>query len=189
MRIVAGLGNPGEEYTGTRHNVGFEVIDRLASRHRLTARPRGGVATVAECKDGKAGPFLLVKPLTYMNRSGGPLRMVMKDFMVEPSDVLVVVDDIHLELGRLRLRATGSEGGHNGLRSITDALGTRDYGRLRVGVGPAPDRMPWETFVLQRFKPADRQAAAEAFDRAADAAEDWLDGTPVESLMSRYNGV
>ncbi len=187
MRIVAGLGNPGDEYTGTRHNVGFDVIDRLASRRRVDLRMRGGVAAVAS-SDSKAGPFVLVKPLTFMNRSGGPLRMVLKDFMAEPKDVLVIVDDFHLELGRLRVRASGSEGGHNGLRSITDSLGTRDYPRLRIGVGPAPERMSWEAFVLQRFKPADREGASEAIDRAAEAAEEWIDGTTVETLMTRYNG-
>jgi peptidyl-tRNA hydrolase, PTH1 family len=187
VRIVAGLGNPGDEYDKTRHNIGFAVLDELASRWRAEFRPRGSSALVVDRRSNARAPALLVKPLTYMNRSGEPLSKLMREFEVAASDVLVVVDDFALELGRLRLKPSGSDGGHNGLRSIQSSLHSPEYPRLRVGIGPAPPRMPWEIFVLQRFKPAEREILAETIARAADCADDWLAGSPFEPLMNRYN--
>ncbi len=187
MRIVAGLGNPGDEYESTRHNIGFAVLDELAARWRAEFRPRGSQAMVVDRRtDGKM-PSLLVKPMTFMNRSGEPLAKLMREFEVAASDVLVVVDDFALDLSRLRLKPSGSDGGHNGLRSIQSSLHSTEFPRLRVGIGPAPPRMPWEVFVLQRFKPAERDAVADALLRAASCVEDWLSGAPFEPLMNRYN--
>lgn len=185
MRIVVGLGNPGEEYAGTRHNVGFDVVDRLARRLRIEFRSRGGSADVA---DGRAldAPCLLVKPMTYMNRSGGPLRKVLDDLGGSLADVLVVVDDFELELGRLRIRRSGSDGGHNGLKSIISTLGA-EFARLRVGIGPPPGRMPVEVFVLKPFRSDERDDVDWMLDRAADAAEAWVRGAEIQSLMNEYN--
>jgi peptidyl-tRNA hydrolase, PTH1 family len=187
MRIIAGLGNPGAEYDSTRHNIGFAVLDALAARWRCEFRMRGSSAAVVDRRSDAKHPGVLVKPLTYMNRSGEPLAKLLREFEAAPSDLLVVVDDFALELGRLRLRPSGSDGGHNGLKSINAALGGEPFARLRVGIGPCPDRMPSEVFVLQRFRPAEREAIAESIARAVDCAEDWLSGSPLEQLMNRYN--
>lgn len=185
---MCGLGNPGSEYEGTRHNVGFAVVDEIASRCRATFKKRG--TTEAEIVDLRKDPKcagLLVKPLSFMNRSGDPLAKLMLEFGATPEEVLVVVDDFAIDLGRLRLRESGSDGGHNGLRSIASALKSQEYPRLRVGIGPCPPRMPSEVFVLQRFRPAERDAVTEAVVRAANAAEDWLRGERFDALMNQYN--
>lgn len=188
MRIVCGLGNPGPEYEGTRHNVGFATLDEIASRCRASFKKRGTTgAEIVDLRTDPRQPGLLVKPMTFMNRSGEPLAKLMSEFEVAPSDVLVVVDDFAIDLGRLRLRGSGSDGGHNGLRSIAACLKSQDYARLRVGIGPCTPRMPSEVFVLQRFRPGERDAVTDAVVRAADAAEDWLRGEPVDALMNRYN--
>lgn len=187
MKAVIGLGNPGTDYAGTRHNVGFEVVDDLAGRLRARWVAAGG-AEVAEVRDRKLpDPVLLVKPMTYMNRSGEPLRRIAAERGMEPADLLVVVDDFQLALGRLRVRASGSHGGHNGLRSILGAFGD-GFPRIRLGIGEPPDRVPVEDFVLSRFKPAERKEVEEMVWRGADAAWDWLRGDPVDALMGRYNG-
>jgi PTH1 family peptidyl-tRNA hydrolase len=187
VRVLAGLGNPGSEYDGTRHNVGFAVLDEVATRLRTSFRSRGAIADVADLRSAAATPCVLVKPMTYMNRSGEPLARVMRDLELAAAPLLVVVDDFAIELGRLRLRAAGSDGGHNGLKSVAASLRGQEYARLRIGIGPCPERMPSEVFVLQRFKPAEREAVEEAVARGADAAEDWLRGATLEQLMARYN--
>lgn len=187
MRIIAGLGNPGSEYDDTRHNVGFAVLDELASRWRCEFRMRGSIASVVDRRHDPRRPCVLVKPLTYMNRSGEPLAKLLREFESTASDLLVVVDDFALELGRMRLRPSGSDGGHNGLKSIHSALHGQEFARLRIGIGPCPERMPSEVFVLQRFKPAERDAVADSVARAANCVEDWLSGSLLEQLMNRYN--
>ena len=186
MRIVVGLGNPGDKYVGTRHNVGFDVVDRLADRLDLGFRDRGGEALVA---DGRhADPScLLVKPMTYMNLSGEPLRKVLRDLEGEPSACLVVSDDFNLDLGRLRVRKGGSDGGHNGLKSIIAQLHTDQFPRLRVGVGPPPGRMPVEVFVLRPFEVDQQKDVKAAVTRGMDAARDWLEGASVQDLQNTYN--
>lgn len=185
---MVGLGNPGAEYDGTRHNVGFAAVDQLAGRLQASFSARGRSAAVADGRSRSKGPFLLVKPLTYMNCSGEPLAMVLRDMGGQVEDLLAVVDDFNLDLGRLRLRDAGSDGGHNGLKSLIARLGTQDFARLRIGVGPLPARMPSEVFVLQRFKPAERAAVADTIERAAWAAEDWVNGIDAATLMNKYNG-
>jgi PTH1 family peptidyl-tRNA hydrolase len=186
MRAVVGLGNPGEEYVRTRHNAGFLVVDALAGRLGAAFRRRGADADVADGR-GRERPFLLMKPLTFMNRSGEPMRAVSRDLDLALADTLVVLDEFQLDLGRLRVRAGGSDGGHNGLKSVIASFGTTEVPRLRVGIGPLPERMPPEVFVLRPFKPAERKTLEEVVERAADAATDWIDGATVETLMNRYN--
>jgi peptidyl-tRNA hydrolase, PTH1 family len=196
MRIIVGLGNPGREYAGTRHNVGFEVIDRLAARFGWIARAdefdrlaRGRFDGLA--MDGTTGPgqeqrLMLLKPMTYMNRSGGAVRAAMDFYRLEPAQLLVVLDDLALPAGRIRLRSGGSSGGHNGLRDIEQALGTNDYPRLRIGIDPPPQFVPGKDYVLGRFTEAQRQAIEPALDRAADAAMVWI-VQGIEPAMNRFN--
>lgn len=181
-RLVLGLGNPGEDYRATRHNVGFECLDLCASRLQADWT-RDGHALLAELP---AQRCTLVKPLTYMNRSGVALRQTwLHHGLEEPEQIFVVTDDFHLALGGLRIRAQGSTGGHNGLASIEGVLGCRDYPRLRIGVGdPGADSVD---FVLDRFSAAEEPVIEETLMTASWAVEDWVQGTPLPELQARYN--
>ena len=181
-RLVLGLGNPGTEYDGTRHNVGFEALDLLAGRLGLTWKAEGR-ALRAVSEEHRA---VLVKPTTYMNRSGIALRAAWLEYGLEdPAALLVITDDFHLPLGALRLRAQGSPGGHNGLASLDDQLGCGDYPRLRIGVGdPGKDSVD---FVLSRFSPAEQPVVEETLETASWAAEDWLKSMSFDLLQGRYN--
>ena len=193
MKLIAGLGNPGEQYRGTRHNVGFEVIDLLAARRGLSgafaAMKTDAVAArwrrPAEPGVGSQDVWLM-KPLTFMNVSGVAVGEMVRYYDIALADVLIVCDDVNLPLGRLRARASGSEGGHNGLRSVAEQLGTIDYGRLRVGVGRGDERRDLASHVLARFEPEERPGVEQAIARAADAVEMWvLDG--LARMMNTFN--
>jgi len=188
MKVICGLGNPGERYRLTRHNVGFRVLDLLADRWGLTGqgRVREGAAQLEHRLDAPVGRVLLVKPLKYMNLSGGPLKSAIRQTDVDVrDDLLVIADDVDLPLGRMRLRRSGSAGGHNGLRSIIEALGTNEFARLRIGIGRAGETVD---HVLSTFKPDERDTATEAIATAADAAERWLrDG--IDAAMNEFNGL
>ena len=188
MKVICGLGNPGERYRLTRHNVGFRVVDLLADRWGLTGegRVRDGAALLEVHRPDPSSKVLLIKPLKYMNRSGAVLRSVLRQTEVEiADDLLVVADDIDLPLGKLRLRRSGSAGGHNGLRDIIAAFGTDEFARLRVGIGRAGETVD---HVLSTFKPGERELATEMVAVAADAAERWLvDG--IDATMNAFNGV
>lgn len=186
MKVICGLGNPGERYRLTRHNVGFRVIDLLADRWGLTGQ--GSVREGAARLEARPpeGRVLLVKPMKYMNLSGGPLKAAMRQTDADPAtDLLVIADDIDLPLGRIRLRRSGSAGGHNGLRDIISAFGGSEFARLRVGIGRAGETVD---HVLATFKGSERQLSDEAIATAADAAERWL-REGVEVAMNEYNGV
>jgi peptidyl-tRNA hydrolase, PTH1 family len=188
MKVICGLGNPGERYRLTRHNVGFRVVDLLADRWGLTGegRVRDGAALLDVHRPEPIGKVLLVKPLKYMNRSGVVLRAALRQTDVEVADdLLVVADDIDLPLGKLRLRRSGSAGGHNGLRDIIAAFGTDEFARLRVGIGRAGETVD---HVLSTFKPGERELATEMVAVAADAAETWL-GEGIDAAMNAFNGV
>ena len=187
MKVICGLGNPGDRYRFTRHNVGFRVVDLLADRWALTGqgRVRDGAAVLEARPPEPIGRVLLVKPMRFMNRSGGVLRSALRQTDVDvTSELLVVTDDIDLPLGRLRLRRSGSAGGHNGLRDIIGAFGTDEIQRLRVGVGRAGEAAD---HVLATFRPDERDAASAVVQVAADAAELWLrDG--LDAAMNTFNG-
>jgi PTH1 family peptidyl-tRNA hydrolase len=188
MKVICGLGNPGERYRLTRHNVGFRVVDLLADRWGLTGegRVRDGAGLLEVHRPEPIGKVLLVKPLKYMNRSGVVLRSAIRQTDVEASDdLLVVADDIDLPLGKIRLRRSGSAGGHNGLRDIIAALGTDEFARLRVGIGRAGETVD---HVLSTFKPDERELSTEMVAVAADAVERWL-GEGIEAAMNDFNGV
>ena len=184
MKIVVGVGNPGKKYARTRHNVGFMVVDRFAERHGLGTWRRRFRAHAAEGRIG-GDNVLLLKPETYVNETGRALSEAVAWRRVAPRDIMVVCDDFNLPLGRLRVRGGGSSGGHNGLKSIADTLGTEDVPRLRVGIGaerPGDGR----DFVLSSFSADERPVVGEAVDRAADALEEWL-ARGLESCQNIYN--
>jgi PTH1 family peptidyl-tRNA hydrolase len=184
MKIVVGLGNPGPKYAGTRHNVGFEVIDYLAAAPGCSSFRERFEAFVAEMKEADEA-VLYVKPLTFMNLSGRAVRAVL-DFYKEPvENLLVICDDFNLPLGKLRVRAKGSHGGQNGLRNIQDHLGTDVYARLRIGVGQ-PAVGDAIDHVLSRFKPSERPAIDEAVATAAQAVLVWQK-SGIEACMNRFN--
>ena len=185
MKLVAGLGNPGREYRGTRHNVGFEVVDLLAERHGLVFEVAPADAVQAKWRlEGDV--VLLVKALSFMNLSGAPIAELARYYRVPLTDLLIVADDVNLPLGRLRLRANGSEGGHNGLRSVADAIGTEDYGRLRIGVGRGDARRDLADHVLARFEKDEQSGIEGAIARAADAVEAWTRQS-FDTVMNEYN--
>jgi PTH1 family peptidyl-tRNA hydrolase len=185
MKLVVGLGNPGPKYEGTRHNVGFAAVDLLATRHNLQwqAAPRGIEALVANWRLGGA---ILAKPLTFMNLSGGAVVGLLQFYKIELADSLVLVDEVQLETGRLRIRPEGSAGGHNGLKSMIASLGTNGFPRLRIGVGRGDTRRDLADHVLARFEPEERSVVEDAIGRAANAAELFIaEGVP--AAMNRYN--
>jgi len=187
MKLVVGLGNPGAEYDRTRHNAGFMAIDRLVERHAAGQPARAKFhAAVTEAALPGAGKALLIKPTTFMNRSGLAVAEAVNFYKLDPAeDLLVIVDDVALPVGAIRLRAAGGDGGHNGLGDICRALATVDYARLRVGIDP-PGPVPQRDYVLRRFTPEQAEAMGPALDRAADAAELWA-REGAEAAMNRFN--
>jgi PTH1 family peptidyl-tRNA hydrolase len=182
---VVGLGNPGERYRRTRHNVGFMVIDALAARARAEGRVAGD-AWVAPARLG-GGEVLLVKPLSFMNASGAPVARVLAERSGSAADLAVVVDDVALELGRIRVRERGSHGGHNGLRSIAEVLGTDEFVRVRIGVqGAEPPPSDLAEYVLSDFRPDEVLVVQEAVGLAADAVTCLLEDGAA-AAMNRFN--
>ncbi|QOI99224.1 MAG: aminoacyl-tRNA hydrolase [Phycisphaeraceae bacterium] len=170
MKVIVGLGNPGSQYSNTRHNVGFMVIDRLAKEHAPGASPRGQFNAACIEADLGGARCLLVKPTTYMNRSGQAVSAAVRFYKVLPAaELLVIVDDVYLGVGQLRLRPAGGAGGHNGLADIESALGSPDYPRLRIGVGATPPFMDQADWVLGRFTPEEAPLISGAVERASSA--------------------
>ncbi len=185
MRGIIGLGNCRAEYTGTRHNIGFEVVDALAERHEIRFR-RPRAAAVAGTGEIADTPVVLAKPLTMMNLSGVAVLRMCHLHDLGPEDLIVVVDDLNLDLGKLRLRRGGSEGGHNGLKSITEKLQTRDYPRLRIGIGSPPGGVGARDWVLSEFSAEEREEATEAVLRACECVEmTIIEG--IEAAMNQFN--
>jgi PTH1 family peptidyl-tRNA hydrolase len=184
LKLIVGLGNPGREYEHTRHNVGFQVADELAHRYRVTLKNhtkwKARAAKIADIGDG----VLVAEPTTFMNLSGWAVREMADFHKLAPADVLVVVDDADLPLGRLRLRTGGSAGGHNGLKSIIQELGTLEFPRLRVGVGRQAGEL--KNHVLGRFSAEEKAHIDAAVKRAADAAELFAKEN-ILAAMNRFN--
>lgn len=185
MYIIAGLGNPGTEYEHTRHNAGFRAVDCLAERMNTELREKKFFALCGKtvfCGER----VLLMKPQTYMNRSGESLRAAADFFRVKADHIIVISDDINLEEGQLRIRLKGSAGGHNGLKSVISQLGSQEFRRIRVGVGAKPENWDLADYVLGAFKGDDRERMEEAYRNAAEAACLMItDGE--EKAMNRYN--
>jgi PTH1 family peptidyl-tRNA hydrolase len=185
MKLIVGLGNPDRRYRHTRHNVGWDVIDRLAHRHGIAVNHEDGWSLVG------AGTIrrhraVLAKPQTYVNLSGTAVADLRRRHRVKLEDLLVVVDDLDLPLGRLRLRPGGTHGGHNGLRSVIDALGSSAFPRLRVGIGQPPVGVDPAEFVLTTFTDTERASIEPALERAAEAIETVI-GEGLQAAMNRFN--
>jgi len=184
IRLVAGLGNPGSEYAATRHNIGFMVVDQLAAQFGSTWEKSVPQAR-EDALSAKCGAVLLIKPMSFMNRSGYPLFAVAQFYKIEPQQILIVLDDLALPLGRLRLRARGGSGGHNGLESIIVQFGTEEIPRLRVGIGQAP-REGYVDYVLSRFFDEEKPLVRSTIGRAVDALKCAIDNGLV-SAMNTFN--
>ncbi len=197
MKIIVGLGNPGSEYVNTRHNIGFDVLERLAEK--LGWVTSGGFDRMARTKFdgltidglieksvGGTEKLLLVKPTTYMNLSGRTVQQAMSFYQLTPTDVMVVLDDLALPCGKIRLRGSGSSGGHNGLKDIEKMLGTNAYPRLRIGIDPPPQFVPGRDYVLGKWTTEQKETIKSATDRACGAILTWAD-KGIETAMSQYN--
>lgn len=186
MYLIVGLGNPGREYEATRHNMGFDVIDKLVEEHRI---PQGGVKFNAMYGKGLIGgqQALLMKPLSYMNLSGGPIRDMLHYFKIDPeTEMIVIYDDIDTEPGNLRIRKQGSAGGHNGIKDIIKQLGTQKFTRIRIGVGAKPQGWDLADYVLGRFDTQNRKLVDETQERACKAVEMIL-SEGVDAAMNEFN--
>lgn len=185
MKLIVGLGNPGSRYDGTRHNIGFEVVAELARRYGVGRPKHDFQGEVLEASiDGHTARLL--QPHTFMNRSGSSVQAARDFFKLNNSDVLVIGDDFHLELGRLRFRAKGSSGGQKGLADILRRLGGEDVPRLRFGVGEPPDGWDPADYVLGKFRRDEKAVVEETIVKAADAAALWV-REGIEPVMNRYN--
>ncbi|MEX2169687.1 MAG: aminoacyl-tRNA hydrolase [Pirellulales bacterium] len=187
MKLVIGLGNPGRKYAFTRHNVGFDVIERLASRHGAEPWRRKFDAEIAEALIG-GERALLMRPQTLMNRSGQAVQAAVAFYKLPLEDLLVVCDDFNLPLGRLRIRTEGSSGGQKGLQNITQLLGTQEIARLRIGIGPVPTEWDAADFVLGKLTRAEQSAIAPLIDRSADAVRCCVE-RGVAAAMNEYNAL
>ncbi len=186
MKVLVGLGNPGAEYEGTRHNLGFEVVRKVASRLKVKLKEGKGPALSARTsRDGE--DVVLVCPLTYMNDSGEALARLDPGRTWDPAEVMVVCDDLALPAGRMRLRASGSDGGHRGLHSIEERLGSAGYPRLRIGIGASPEKGETKDFVLEKPAPEEQARLDRAIAEAVHGMVAWLDCTPLAILMNRIN--
>jgi PTH1 family peptidyl-tRNA hydrolase len=186
MKLVVGLGNPGPEYDGTRHNVGFDVLDRLARRHAPTEIARSKFhGALIDCTVANERTLLL-KPLTYMNRSGLAVAEATRFYKLEPADdLLVIVDDVALSCGTIRVRGSGGAGGHNGLSDIQQKLGTDAYARLRIGID-APGSIPQASYVTGQFRPDQRERVEPALEESVEAAVCWI-AYGLTETMNQYN--
>lgn len=195
MKLIVGLGNPGREYLGTRHNVGFDAIDAVAVKcaaifapgdfERLAKAKFDALAMDALVPTGSE-KLLLLKPTTFMNLSGRSVQAAVAFYQLTPADLMIVLDDVALPCGKLRMRSAGSSGGHNGLKDIERALGTAQYPRLRIGVDMPPPRVPQKDYVLGKFSEEQRKLIDPALKRAADAVFTWVD-RGIETAMSLFN--
>jgi PTH1 family peptidyl-tRNA hydrolase len=199
MKLIVGLGNPGREYVGTRHNIGWTVVEAFATRLGWIGKPAefdrvartnfDGLTldgTMSLHATGGTEKLLLLKPTTYMNLSGRSVQAAMAFYQLTPNDVMVVVDELALPCGKLRIRAGGSSGGHNGLRDIERALGTGEYPRLRVGIDPPPERVPGRDYVLGRFTEEQQKQIEPAIERATSALIAWIE-QGINAAMNKFN--
>lgn len=183
MKVIVGLGNPGRKYSDTRHNIGFRVLEEMARRHSIEKEESRFDAIIGHIRIA-GEKILLVKPLTYMNLSGKAVQPLIRWFKLELTELIVIYDDMDLASGSLRLRAQGGSGGHKGMTSIMNCLGTKKFARIRIGIGrPDDEAIDW---VLGKFSPLEQKLVDETIDRAADALECWVK-LGIERTMNEYN--
>jgi len=186
LALIVGLGNPGERYKNTRHNLGYRVVDSLARKNKENFRPGKGNYLYCEMEEEKGKKFFLIKPLTYMNASGEVIMDALDHFGLNTENLLIICDDVNLPLGKIRIREKGTDGGHKGLKSITYNLGSILFARLRMGIGEAPAGMDLEEFVLKGFDEEEKETVERMIEKACTAVENTLIwGT--EDSMSRFN--
>ncbi|HEY3289858.1 MAG TPA: aminoacyl-tRNA hydrolase [Anaerolineae bacterium] len=183
--VIAGLGNPGKEYSRTRHNVGFNVVDHLAEKHGLRFSKMMNKALIA-LGDINGSKVILIKPQTFMNESGAAVAPVLKYYKVAATAFMAIYDDLDLPVAQLRLRKMGGSGGHNGMKSLIARIGTEDFPRLRVGIGRPPGRMDAVDYVLEPFSKPDLALMDETYSRAVEAIESWL-RNDIERVMNTVN--
>ncbi len=185
MKVIAGLGNPGEKYAHTRHNIGFMIISELADRFKVNSSYKF---------DGLVGDFffggekiILFQPMKYMNKSGQPIYKLLDYFQIDAADLLVVHDDLDLDLGKMRFKQNGGSGGHNGIKSIINQLDTDQFNRLKIGIGRPPENVPVPDFVLTTFQGEEKDISKKVVQEAASAAELMLK-EDIMKAMNKYNG-
>ena len=181
MKLIVGLGNIGEKYCFTRHNAGFMVLDKLAVDKWFSFREESKL----KCFLAKSCDIIYIKPTTFMNLSGEAVRAVMDYYKIDVKDLLIVYDDIALDLGRMRFRANGSDGGHNGIKSIIKHVGTKEFDRLKIGIGPQPN-IPSENYVLQNFPKEQLEELKEVLKRADEAIEFYLENG-IQKAQNKFN--
>ncbi len=186
MKVIIGLGNPGSQYRETRHNLGFKVADKICEQYRLVLKPSSQAKGLFACGEVEAEDVMLFLPLTYMNNSGSAVRQILEKNTVSNHDFLVICDDFNLNLGRLRIRAKGSDGGHNGLSSIIQCLGTEEFARLRLGIGAPPGKKPASRFVLEDFTKKEKAEVVFLVNSAVDCCLEWLTAG-MNKAMERFN--
>jgi PTH1 family peptidyl-tRNA hydrolase len=186
MKLIVGLGNPGTQYAKTRHNAGFSAVDRLVDRHAPGAVVKARFS--GDCVDAPLGSAkcLLLKPMTFMNLSGQSVLQAVQFYKLPLADVLVITDDLALPVGAVRLRAGGGAGGHNGLSDIEQRLGTGEYARCRIGIGPKPPMFDQAAFVLSRFHSEELDELSSSIETAADAVEEFV-ASGIDAAMNRFN--
>lgn len=186
MKCIIGLGNPGRKYAKTRHNVGFMVIDELLDRHhwKLDKKKFNGDYAM-EIFEGEK--VILLQPQTFMNLSGEAVRPLVDYYNIDLEDILVIYDDLDLGPGKIRLRTKGGHGGHNGMRSLIDHLGTKEFNRIRFGVGRPTTAMAVVDYVLGKFDKTEKEIITESIEKSADACEEWLSGKAFLDVMNAYN--
>jgi PTH1 family peptidyl-tRNA hydrolase len=185
MKMIVGLGNPGSRYERNRHNIGFQIVDELADAHGLSFDKRQHKAKIASGWIGEQR-VLLVKPQTFMNLSGEAVQPLAAYYKIDPADLIVIFDDLDLPTGKLRLRPFGGAGGHNGMKSIIQRLGTNEFPRLRVGIDRPPGRMDPAAYVLQDFSSSEEEIMVQVRDRARQALECWLEAG-IDAAMNQFN--
>ena len=186
MKLIVGLGNPTVKYDKTRHNVGFEVIDRLVDKYNIPLDVSKHKGIYGKGKiEGLT--VILLKPMTYMNLSGESIREVASYYKILPEDIIVIYDDINLDVGRLRIREKGSAGGHNGIKNIISQLGTEEFPRIRIGVGMKPPKMELVDYVLSRFSQEEQSLMDQGYERACEALKLLL-ADDIPAAMNQFNG-
>jgi len=185
MKMIVGLGNPGQKYVGTRHNVGFEVLGQIAKKHFAPTPKSKFQSEISEIRIGNE-KILLLCPLTFMNLSGQGVSQASSFYQIDPASILVVCDDFNLALDRVRFRPSGTSGGQNGLKDIMKRLGTQDFPRLRVGIGPVPERWDPADFVLGKYSEEELARTKAVVDRCVKASEDWVKHG-ISYCMNQYN--
>ncbi|MDD3013871.1 MAG: aminoacyl-tRNA hydrolase [Candidatus Gastranaerophilales bacterium] len=189
MKVIVGLGNPGEKYKNTRHNAGFMTTGELASKYNIDGKLNSKFDSIVGKSTIANSEVLIVQPMTFMNLSGNAVVKVLNWYNIEPDELLVVFDDVNLDLGKIRFRPSGADGGHNGVKSIIENLGGfKDFPRLKVGIGPKPGFMPLETYVLQEFSKPEKEILDKVIPVCIEGIEEYLKEGMIE-VRNRFNGI